>query len=350
MTHSFVRAPILASIAATALCAPHIAAAQDISLNYDSLSSMEEPIAFELDELTVELTGLVDAPVAFNLEDNGAQDDVEPGIIGNFEVSAQLQLQNRWRVGAAYFGQYASDASVVFDNSEDYTDNVAGFIGTSFGTVIGGNVSGQVREQTRRRRAPGNAVLAFDNFYGGLDNWGGAYVGRFGPVVLSAVVDENGDFEAGGFFQRPLGRKDYRFSLRVADSHFTSSDQTTRFDTKGISAVGEIVYGSSLFDIGMGYERLDSPVVDVDRWFMSAGARTKLGPLSLSAEGHYGKAAGDSEKSAALGAAYDLARGLSVNLGLNYQEADVNANTIGGLVNLVAADSVQAIASVRFGF
>ena len=339
------RAPYLVAAITTGLLAP-AASAQDISLNYDSLSSMEEPIAFELDEITVELSGLVDVPVAFNLDNNGPADDVEPGFIGNFEVSAEVQLKNRWRVGAAYFGQYATDANIVFDNNEDYTDNVAGFIGTSFGTVLGGNVSGQVREQTRRRRAPGNAVLAFDNFYGGLDDWGGAYIGRFGPVVLSAVVDEHGDFEAGGFFQRPLGRKDYRFSLRVADSHFVSDDLTTRFDTKGISAVGEIVYGSSLFDIGAGYERLDSTAIDVERWFLSAGARTKVGPLSLSAEGHYGKTAGDSEKSAAIGAAYDLARGLSVNLGLNYQEADINA----GLVNLVYADSVQALASARFSF
>ncbi len=347
MRNRFARAPFLASLAAIAVFGPQTAAAQNVSLNYDSLSSMEEPIAFEIDELTVELTGLVDLPVSFNLDDNGPQDDVEPGFVGNFEVSAQMQLKNRWRVGAAYFGQYATDATAVFDNArDDYTDNVAGFVGTSFGTVLGGNVSGQVREQTRRRRAPGNAVLAFDNFYGGLDDWGGAYVGRFGPMVLSATVDENGDFEAGGSFQRPLGRKDYRFSLRVADSHFTSNDLTTRFDTKGISAVGEIVYGSSLFDLGVGYEHLDSPVIDVDRWFLSAGARTKLGPLSISAEGHYGKTAGDSEKSAALGAAYDLARGLSVNLGLNYQEADINA----GPVNLVSADSVQALASARFSF
>lgn len=341
-------APLLApATAAAVLVLPQAATAQDVSLNYDSLSSMEEPIAFELDEVTIELTGLLDAPVTFDLSGDNAGDDVEPGFVGNFEVSAQVQLMNRWRLGAAYFGQYATDATVVFDNAEDdYTDNVAGFIGTSFGTVLGGNVGGQVREQTRRRRAPGNAVLAFDDFYGGLDDWGGAYVGRFGPMVFTAAVDENGDFEAGGFYQRPLGRKDYRFSLRFADGRYVSQDATTEFDTKGISAVGEVVYGSSLFDLGVGYERLESPVTDIDRWFLSGGARTKLGPLSISAEGHYGKAAGDSEKSAALGAAYDFARGLSANLGLNYQEAQV----VSGPVTLVSTDSVQAIASLRFSF
>ena len=292
---------------------PGIATAQAITLNYDELSSLEEPIAFNLGEVTVALTGLVDIPLALNLEGPANRGNVEPGFIGNFEVSAQTQLSNRWRVGAAYFGQYATSANASIVNPDDYSDNIAGFVGTSFGTVLGGNVSGQVREQTRRRRGAGNAFLKFDDFLGELDNWGGAYVGRFGPAVLSTTVDENGDFEAGAFFQRPIGHKDYRFSLRVADSRFLANDHSTRFDTKGISTIAEFVYGSSRFDIGGGYEHFASSIIDTDRWFVSAGARTKIGPLDLSAEGHYGKTAGDSEKSAALGAAYDLAAVLTLD-------------------------------------
>ncbi|MCB2077976.1 MAG: hypothetical protein KDE55_09800 [Novosphingobium sp.] len=341
-------AAALSRLALFATLAPFGAAqAQEVNLNYDALSSLEEPIAFDLGQVTVELTGLVDVPLAFDLHGGLPGNDVEPGFVGNFQIGAQTQLANRWRVGAAYFGQYATDATPVFASSaDDYTDNVAGFIGTSFGTVLGGNVGGQVREVTRRRRGVGNGVLAFDNFYGRLDNWGGAYVGRFGPMVLSAAVDENGDFEVGGVFQRPLGHKDYRFSLRFADGRFGSQDGSVLFDTKGAGAVAEFVYGSSLFDLGGGYERLESPVVDIDRWYISGGARTKTGPLTLSAEGHYGKAAGDSETAVALGAAFDFARGLSVNLGLNFEEAMVAA----GPVTLVATDAVQGIASLRFSF
>ncbi|MEZ5743934.1 MAG: hypothetical protein R3D89_09470 [Sphingomonadaceae bacterium] len=320
--------------------------AQSVDLNYDRLSSLEEPIAVDLGQVTVELTGVMDVPIEFDLDGDPMVDNVDPGFIGNFQISAQTQLPNRWRLGAAYFGQYATDASQLYDNRDDYHDNVAGFIGTSFGTVLGGNVNGQVREVTRRRRGVGNGFLSFDDFYGKLDNWGGAYVGRYGPTVVSAAVDENGDFELGGFFQRPLGQRDYRFALRFANARLTSHDGTTQFDTKGAMAVGEIVYGSTVFDIGAGYEKLESDTVDVDRWFLSTGMQTQIGPWRLSGEAHYGKAAGDKERSVGLGASYDFARGLSVNAGVNYEKARIEA----GPVKIVQADAVRGLISLRFSF
>ena len=322
------------------------AMAQRVDLNYDRLSSLEEPLAFDLGEVTVELTGLVDVPVRLDLDDDPAGDDVELGLFGNFQVSAQTQLPNRWRLGAAYFGQYATDPFRVFDARDDYHDNVAGFVGTSFGTVLGGNVNGQVREVTRRRRGVGNGFLAFDNFFGRLDDWGGAYVGRFGPSVVSSAIDENGDFELGGFFQRPLGNRDYRFAVRLAEARMRSQDGLTLFDTRGAMAVAEVVYGSSLFDLGAGYERLKSDLASADRWFVSAGLQTQKGPWRLSGEAHYGKAAGDAERAIALGTSYDLARGLSLNAGLNYEEARI----VSGPVTIFAADALEGIASLRFSF
>jgi len=325
---------------------PSAAQAQDVNLNYDRLSSLEEPIAFDLGDITVEISGVVDVPVVAEFDQVNDTDSVDIEFIGNFQITAQTQLANRWTIGAAYFGQYATDPIDVFGGNEDYSDNIAAFVGTSFGTVLGGNVNGQVREITRRQRGVGNGFLAFDDFYGSLDDWGGAYVGRFGPTVVSAAVDENGDFEIGGFFQRPIGQNDYRFAVRFADGRFTSQDGTTEFDTKGIAAVGELVYGSSLFDVGVGYEKLESPIIDVDRWYLSAGAQTQLGPLRLSAEAHYGQVDGQDEISAGLGASYDIARGLSANLGVNYEKANIQA----GGISLVQTDEVKAIASLRFSF
>ncbi len=326
-------APILGSAAALAVLVPTSAQAQEVNLNYDALSSLEEPLATDIGGVTVELTGLVDIPLAIDIESDDGTDDTNIGFVGNFQISAETQLDNRWTLGVAYFGQYATDANSVFDGVDDYSDIVAGFVGTSFGTFIGGNTSGQVREQTRRKRGVGNASLAFDNFYGGLDEWGGAYVGRFGPSILSTAVDENGDFELGATFQRPIDKNDIRLTARIADGRFTSSDLTTEFDTKGIGLVG-------------GYERLESSVVDVDRWFLSAGAQTQINNLTLSAEGHYGQVDGQSEKSASLGASYALGRGLSLNAGLNYKEANI---TSGG-VDIVDTDEIQGLLSIRFSF
>jgi hypothetical protein len=336
-----------AGAALAALCAlPAQAAAQDISLNYDNLSSLEEPFAFEVGDITVEVTGIADGGVIGEKDNISDTESVDPVVAGNFQISAETQLANRWTVGAAYFGQYSNEAVDVFGGDDGYSDNVAGFIGTSFGTVLGGNVNGQVREVTRRARAVGNGLLAFDDFYGGLDQWGGAYVGRFGPSVLVGAVDENGNFEVGAVFQRPIGQQDYRFAFRAADGRFTSQDGTVQFNTRGVSAVAELVYGSTLFDLGGGYEKLTSAVTDADRWFLSAGTRAQMGSFRFSAEGHYGQAAGDDEMAVGIGAAYDIARGLSVNLGVNFEEAIV----ISDGVTLVETDEAKAVASMRFSF
>ena len=327
---------------------PAAAQAQDVSLNYDRLSSLEEPIAFDLGQVTVEVTGVIDTPVIIEFDELTDDTSIEAEFVGNFQISASTQLANRWNIGVAYFGQYATAAVDTFDGGADYSDNVAAFVGTSVGTVLGGNVNGQVRELTRRQRGVGNAFLAFDDFYGSLDDWGGAYQGRFGPTVLAGVVDENGDFELGGAFQRPLGQRDIRFSARYRQSEFVAADGITAFDSSGVGLVGELVYGSTLYDVGLGYETLENRLTgaDIDRWFLSAGAQTQLGPVRLSGEAHFGQIDGEDEISAALGASYDIARGLSFNLGVNYQKAQAVTDT----VTVIDTDEVKAIASLRFSF
>ncbi len=333
----------------SALCIavmPGAAHAQDVNLNYDRLSSLEEPLAYDFEGITIAVTGLADVPVVAQFDEVTGGDDVTVEIVGNFQFTAETQLSNRWTAGVAYFGQYASSPLDGFGGADEYSDNVAGFIGTSFGTVIGGNVNQQVRELTRRRRGVGNGFLAFDDFLGGLDNWGGAYIGRFGPSVIGVTVDENGDFEVGSVFQRPIGVRDLRFAARYRQGRFTAADGITAYDTSGAGVVGEFVYGSSLFDLGGGYEMLDGPVSDFDRWFVSAGAQTQLGPLQVSAEGHYGEAAGDEEIAVALGADYAVARGLSLNLGVNHADRTIVSDG----VTVVETDEVKAVGSLRFSF
>ncbi len=324
--------------------------AQEVSLNYDRLSSLEEPIAVAVGDITIQVQGVLDAPIIAEFDEVTGGDRVSVEFVGNFQVSAETQLANRWTVGAAYFGQYSTDPSTVFLSNmmgpDDYNDNVAGFVATSFGTVIGGNVGQQVRELTRRTRGVGNGFLAFDDFYGQLARWGGSYVGRFGPSTLGAVVDENGDFEVGMAYQRPLGHRDVRFTGRVRQGAFTAADGVTQFRTRGIGAVGEIEYSTSIFDVGLGLEEIDGQFTEAQRWFVSAGAQTQIGQVRLSGEGHYGRAAGDPEITAALGAGYDVARGLSLNLGLNYQDAQIVSDG----VTLLNVEEGQAVASVRFSF
>ena len=338
MRSGYTRSLACVLCAATTALAAGPASGQ-ISLNYDNLSSFEEPLAFEIGEATILVGGLVDVPVTLRVDDSIFDGDLDVSLVTNLDITAEMQLANRWNVGVAYFGQYD-------ENSDDYEDNVAGFVRTSWGSLIGGNVNGLVREATRRRRGAGNANLAFDDFYGRINYWGAGYSGRFGPVTVTAIGDADGNFELGGQFQRPIGNKDYRFAARLAKARYLAPDGLSVFETIGAGAVGEFVYGSSLYDLGFGYENLQAGPVDLDRWYVSGGAQTKIGVLNLSAAGHYGELGGSAEASASLGLGYDIARGLSTNLGVNARKAQVVREG----TSVVDEDEASAMASIRYSF
>ncbi len=330
---------LLSSVSATALLGFVTAAYADgVSLNYERLSFFEEPIATEVGDVTLELRGTIDLPVSVDLEGDDREDY---NFTGNFQVNAETQTANQLTLGATYFGQYATE-----DTDDHYTENAAAYIGGVWGTVIGGNVAGIVREETRRARGAGNAALEFDAALGELDDLGGSYVGRYGPVVLSGTIDEDANVDVGFMFQRPLGNKDYRFTGRYSEGTYTSADGSTVFDTHAVGAVAEFVYGSSTFDLGVGYEDFAATALDVDRWYVSTGAQTKMGVVSLSLEGHYGEVEGQEEVAAAFGVAYDIARGLSANLGVNYSYAPITVNGVG----FNNAQETKGIASLRYSF
>ncbi len=333
-----LRLPVLAAALATA----GAAAAQDVSLNYERLSSLEEPVAFEIGTTTLVLNGVLDSALVHDMENGEASG---AGFTGNLQIAALAQLANRWRVGATWFGQYAASDAFGDDSGEDYTDNAALSVGGVWGTAVAGNVSGTVRERTRRLRGVGNAALGFDDFLGGLGDTGAGYVGRFGPWTVAAAADGDGNFDLGAMSQRPHGTSDYRLTLRANAGGLTAFD-AREFDTMGASMGGELIHGSTTFDAGVGFERLMSTGADADRGYLSAGVRTKTGALSLSLEGHYGRVGDGEEISAALGARYDIARGLSANLGVN--RARLRAAI--GRSTIADADETSTELSMRYSF
>ena len=316
--------------------------AQQVSLNYERLSSLEDHIAAEFADVTYILTGLVDTPLVLDLDGNA--DRME--AIGNFQFEASTQLPNRWLAALTYFGQYASDQSLVTDMQDDYQDNVALSVGSYWGTVLVGEVSGVIREQTRRLRGAGNASLAFDDALGRLEEDGGGYLVRFGPWVFSALADDDENFDLGATYQRPTGTRDYRLTARYTDSTFTAASDARSFDSTALSGVGEIIFGSTRWDLGAGYEHLSSEGLKLERWYVSAGGRIKTGVLSVSLEGHYGQTEGEDEVSAAFGVQYDIVRGLSLNLGLNYADATARWDT----TRLTDSREKKALLSARYSF
>ena len=171
--------PVIALAMATGIAGARSGSAQDISLNYESLSSLEEPIATEVGDVTIVLTGLVDASL---IRDTGEGDYADAGLVANFEIAALTQLPNRWRVGVTYFGQHAAGEPSEVDREDRYTDNAAVSVGGMWGTVLGGDISGIVREQTRRAR--GAATPRSPSTLRSASWWGvaAATTGRFGTV------------------------------------------------------------------------------------------------------------------------------------------------------------------------
>lgn len=340
-----LRKTMLPLLSGVALAAPVMiggtALAQDIPLSYERLSSMEEPFVAELGDVTLVLNGVLDGAFVHDTESS-----TDARFTGNVEISAHAQLANRWRVGAQYFGQYSTMDDFNGRVGDTYSDNAALTAGSVWGTLAAGNVSGVVREQTRRLRGIGNGALAFDGFLGAIGDVGAAYSGRFGPWVISGAIDPEGRFDLGAMSQRPHGTRDLRLSFRAISGDYTDADGSRGFHTAGAGVVGELIYGSSAFDLGTGYERFATSGPNAGRWYVSAGARTKTGMLSLSLEGHYGRIGDAEEVSAALGARYDVARGLSANLGVNHASAEA---TTGG-VRITDTEETKTVVSMRYSF
>ena len=326
-------------------------------VGYGDLSHLEEPLAWKWGKVTLTVSGVVVLAGRhdFNQDYIATRHDAEAGGVG--QIEAQERLSNRWTVGFIYNGQITNTGHLYYSvcglycntyapGNRYYNNDFVGYVRTSWGTLTLGNVGNAVRNDTRRRPGYGETVLIGDDFLGQMSRWGGAYQVRFGPVVSSVVVDQDGNFELGESYQRPLGTHDIRFTTRLRDSEVHIADGLGNLRSYGGGGVADLTYGSSIYDIGTGFEHMTGRGLDLNRWFVSSGARTKMGLLALSAEGHYGQIDGSPEKAATLGMSYAFARGLSTNIGLNYSDANVVRDGI----TIFKPNTESATASVRYAF
>ena len=192
----------------------------------------------------------------------------------------------------------------------------------------------------------GNAFLDYDDHFGELSDVGVSYLTRIGPSQFFFTADDDGGFEIGTSYQRPIGNKDYRFSTRFRESELIADDGVTVFDSSGLGFVSEFTFGSTVFDLGLGFEKLESDQATGDRVYASFGASRKWGVLTGSAEAHFGEIEGQSESAYALGLRYDIARGLSLNLGVNYSDAQVE---LGG-IQILNDSGTSGTLSLRYSF
>lgn len=305
------------------------------SINYDNLSFVEEPLAIDLwGGATLDVSGLADQSLTYDLEEG---DDLYNTRI-NTLTRLQTQLPNSWHVSVQYFSS--------FDRLRDqkYTDTYALSVSDEWGTISAGNVTQAVSETVRRQRGVGNADIKLDDFLGSLDDEGIFYSIRNNAYLLALSADQEGRAEAALSFARPIGQSLYRLGGRVrkgdsGQNFLNHPIPMTEGDSYGATMVGSYAYSNWLVDMQAGYESIDDRLQgESDRVFGSVGSQIKLHSLSLSAAGHLGDGDLGLEKSGALGARYDLARGISLNGGYNYTDTE-------------HSDSAQnVLVSVRYDF
>lgn len=301
----------------TCLALGAFSTANAVNLNYEGLSFLEKPLATHIGDTTLELTGLLDAAAQFS-----DKADNDTNLSSSFQIGAETQLRNSWTIGATYLGEYVSNAD------DEYSDRAAVYLRNIWGTLSVGDVTGLVERVTGRDSRVGNADLAFDRPLAALEETGLTFIGRLGPSQYAVTVDEDSNYSLGLVFQRPIGNRDYRLSVNYRESELNTADGLAVFETDSIELFGELTYGSTIVDAALGYERLSLGAYDADRKYINLGASRKLGVLSLSAHAHFGDIEDQNERSYALGASYDIARGLSLNLGVNYSDAQTDLQGI----------------------
>lgn len=306
-----------------------------INVNYDITSALEAPIGYNIAGATLALRGQVDVPVAYSLDSN---ERLDQGVITNHQVSLERQLPNRITVGAVYGGRFEN----VSGNNNNYNDDIAVFAGGSWGTFFGGNVSDLVREETRRARNAGFVELAGDGAIGSVNRTSGGYRGRFGPAIVSGLIDEDANYDVGVSFQRPIGVRDYRFTARHNNGTLLAADGLTELDTRSVSGTAEYVFGSLRMDVQTGYETIE----DADRWFTSAGMSKKTGAWTVSAEGKFGQIDGRDETAALLTLRRDLARGVSATVALDHRDLQQPLNG----TDFVEDQDTRVLAALTYGF
>lgn len=287
--------------------------AKQMGVNYDRISFLEAPLARDFGGVTVLFEGVVDARYSY---DDVLQEG-DGNVVSELELSAQKQLNNAITVGANYALDYddrdAQDEFIV------YGSNV-------WGRLSAGNVGELTRDKTARQDLVANAELAFDDFYGQLDDYGVAYEGRYSAHTINSVIDKDGDFDLGISYERPIDDKDYRLSARYQQA---ALDADAQVESNALELVAELIYGSSLMDLSLGTEKIDVRGTDLERWFVGAGVTHKFNALSVSLAAQYGETDKSQEHSAALGVRYDIARGLSAGMAVNYVDNSVNIEELG---------------------
>jgi hypothetical protein len=313
------------------------------NLNSDSFSYIEEPLAFSIGVSTFSANAIIDQSI--NYDTTSDKDSYNTRAIG--AVRWDTQLPNSWFVGMEYTGQFNRLASG--DENKKYEDDFSVSLSDEWGTLSVGNVSDIVSQSTHRVHGTGNATLYNSGFIGALDETAAAYVVNLNSYTWSTVADAEGRFESGLTYHRNMEEHNIFWAARFIKGDTTENetaenvDDTALFgehgETFGAGLTASYTYGSTLADLQIGYENVKTNAGNDrnDHAFVSLGLEHKVRRLTVSVQGSLGEYDNEDLRSAATGLRYDLARGMSLNLGLNY-------------IYIESEDRLETTGSIRYEF
>lgn len=287
-------------------------------LNYDNLSFFEEGLAQDLGAATLRFNFLLDQAYT----DNPAPGEDDWKTTLQFSTSIEGELSNGWFTGLAYTGIYDTDD---VGGNDDHL--YALFIDAPWGTLSLGRVTGLLENTVARKNRVGNATLTSGRGLGGLDETGLHYVQTINAYQIHVALDQNGDAQAALFFEAPIGIGAHTFGVRGGTGRVQERSPTVgRGDFEEVAGF----YGYTLGSLSVGFEygvqdiSLDGTTGRNTQRYASVGGNYKVGRTSFSAETGRSEFRGVTGVSAGLGLRYDIARGFSGNLGLNYTDTGLN--------------------------
>ncbi|MGI9319050.1 MAG: hypothetical protein ACR2QW_17115 [bacterium] len=280
------------------------------------MSFFEKPLAYQTEWGTFSIRTLGDWEYRSEDNDNARFDTRQ--IVS--ELGFSTQLKNDWNVGAKYIADYSSE------RRDEYLDEFRVFAQDQWGLAIAGDIATQVFDQTRRQETVGLLGIENDNFTLPLESYGVYYQWSSPSLRLLIGLDEEANFEAGVVIDKPVGRFQYKLSLRVNQTEDEEGNAQGVKESEGIALMGQIKRGRWLIDVQLMAENVTSlqSERDFDLITVSSGLHYQFDRLKLSLSGVSRENVLDNtERTVALGARFDLARGLSINLGASVSDSEI---------------------------
>jgi len=280
----------------------------NFSFNAESVTYFTKPLAYEYQGGVIEIDNAIAAGYRSELNGDSTYDQ--------YQLASRLryltQLDNDWDVSFSYLGSYDNE------RFNSYQDIVRVAVKDQWGEVILGNISAVVFERTNRQQATGLFGINDDSFTLPLKRTGLFYQWQTPQLQLMFAVDREANIELGASYYAIIQGNEMTLSARLNNIENTIADAQGVGESQAIALVAQIQRGRWIADAQFQHEKLAflANQNDFELNSVSAGLHYSFNRWQWSLSGiSKDNELDDTERTIALGIRYDIARGLTLNLG-----------------------------------